>query len=222
MLFAISLVSMIFLILTKSRTAFGCTLFCLFAYLYLEVPKKKRIQLFFLVGTAFLFIFLLFSGSFPSLLGKSLLLWRTDSNIYTLTNRTPIWSELFSFAIKRPFTGYGYNSFWNPDHIGNMSFIKSWGISTAHSAYLDVQLSLGIIGLVMYVLIFATGIYHGVRGFKLYGIKDYLYYSLILLYCAIYNLMESEVLGASSFMTFMLFLCVAKMGFCIQRAKITK
>jgi O-antigen ligase len=177
----------------------------------------------FLLGSAvFLLLFLLFAESFPAFLGKGLLLGRTESNVSTLTNRTPIWSELFDYAIDRPFTGYGYNSFWNPDHIGNMTFIKGWGIATAHSAYLDVQLSLGIIGLAVYVLVFITGIYYGIKGFKLYGNKEYLLCSLVLLYYSAYNLMESELLAASSFMTFMFFLCTSKIGYYVNRNRRTK
>jgi exopolysaccharide production protein ExoQ len=77
----------------------------------------------------------------------------------SLTGRLPIWTELARYIGQRPLTGFGYDSFWSPDHIETISSEMQWGIREAHSAYLDTMLSVGLVGLIILI----TGISLGLR-----------------------------------------------------------
>jgi O-antigen ligase len=63
-----------------------------------------------------------------------------------LTGRIPIWEELLGYVEARPWAGYGYESFWTPQHIEEISKGMHWRFREAHSAYLDAVLSVGVIG----------------------------------------------------------------------------
>lgn len=76
----------------------------------------------------------------------------------TFTNRREIW-ELVAFAIaRRPWTGYGFGSFWQTDPTENpfgrmmqLHVIQTWvnesgHINQAHNGYLDLLLATGLVG----------------------------------------------------------------------------
>ncbi len=73
----------------------------------------------------------------------------------TFTGRTEIW-EFVSYEIqKRPFLGWGFQSFWLVG-LDGPSFTEGWGwiktMPSAHSGYLDVELSTGRIGLALMLI----------------------------------------------------------------------
>ena len=51
----------------------------------------------------------------------------------------------------RPILGFGYSTFWTRDRITKVSNDQGWGISAAHSAYLELLLALGLPGLLLYM-----------------------------------------------------------------------
>jgi len=65
----------------------------------------------------------------------------------TFSGRFFIWPEVISFIQQRPLTGYGFESFWSPDHIETISSACGWGLREAHNAYLEIALGMGLIGL---------------------------------------------------------------------------
>ena len=78
---------------------------------------------------------------------------RDPGELGTLTNRTLTWSELLGrYVSQRPFTGYGYGAFWTTQHMVAMSLLNP-GDATfqSHSGYLELVLSVGIIGAALHV-----------------------------------------------------------------------
>jgi len=73
------------------------------------------------------------------------LLGRTEQAA-SLSGRIPLWTELLHYVGERPLWGYGYDSFWTPEHIADVSEAAQWATCSAHSAYLEVVLSAGLIG----------------------------------------------------------------------------
>jgi len=67
--------------------------------------------------------------------------------ISSLTGRHEIWAEVGRFTAQRPLAGWGYDSFWTPEHVAIVSENCGWGLREAHSSYRDVLLSVGLIGL---------------------------------------------------------------------------
>lgn len=76
----------------------------------------------------------------------------------TFTGRTSIWAFAIEALHNRPWTGFGYESFWstgfakeaaNPYHL-------DWdvrGIVHGHNGYLDIALSMGFIGLICAIIV---------------------------------------------------------------------
>jgi O-antigen ligase len=64
----------------------------------------------------------------------------------SLTGRLPIWEALSPYIHQGYLLGYGYDSFWVPSRVSQISSELHWGIREAHSAYLDTILSVGLVG----------------------------------------------------------------------------
>lgn len=68
-----------------------------------------------------------------------------------LTGRTDLWSALLPLAGEHPWLGWGYYGFWSPAQaeVRDLWTKIGWQAPSAHSAYLDTLLQLGIIGVVL-------------------------------------------------------------------------
>lgn len=97
---------------------------------------------------------------------KQLLLMGRAEQAESLTGRIPIWTELAPFIAGRFWTGFGYDSFWTPDHIDHVSTRVEWGVREAHSAYIETILSIGVIGLGLLLTMTATGLAQAAWGFR--------------------------------------------------------
>jgi O-antigen ligase len=77
----------------------------------------------------------------------------------SFTGRFDIWRFGFEKLAERPWTGFGFESFWLTDHTmrGESKLELAWEVQNiihGHNGYLDVLLTLGIPGLVLVVYIF--------------------------------------------------------------------
>ncbi len=66
----------------------------------------------------------------------------------TYTGRTYLWSFTGEYIMQRPWTGYGYESFWG-DYVKaqELPFDKEWdirGIVHSHSGYMDIAVLMGL------------------------------------------------------------------------------
>lgn len=69
----------------------------------------------------------------------------------TLTGRTDLWGFLWPFIEQHPWIGMGYQSLWLTGGVGvierwSPSFLN-WAVHQAHNGYLDLLLTIGIVGL---------------------------------------------------------------------------
>jgi O-antigen ligase len=98
-----------------------------------------------------------------SRLGHALLLGRAEDPS-TLTGRTPFWeNDLLPYFVKSPITGYGYDSFWTPDRVERIAPARGWFFPDSHNSLIEVTLGLGLVGLVLYLAVFAIALYVSVR-----------------------------------------------------------
>ncbi len=83
----------------------------------------------------------------------------------TFSGRTFIWSAVLSAIEKRPFTGQGLGSvFWIPNSITREIWRDvGFKIPHSHSGTLDVVLNFGLIGLVLFTVMFLSSIAMGIR-----------------------------------------------------------
>jgi O-antigen ligase len=62
----------------------------------------------------------------------------------SLTGRTKVWAALLPIAMQRPILGGGIGGFWTSETR------EAFNISGAHSGYLDVLLTLGFVGMLLF------------------------------------------------------------------------
>lgn len=83
----------------------------------------------------------------------------------TLTGRTILWEDLIKQGSTRPITGFGWEAYWggwfSPSHE---TWIRhDWLPPTAHNVFLDMFLSIGLLGLIPLVILVARGIIRASR-----------------------------------------------------------
>lgn len=76
-------------------------------------------------------------------------LWQTYFPELTFTGRTTLWEFSGSMIAKRPWTGYGYESFWQTPVVTGLDqfFDQDWDIRNivhGHNSYMDIALTMGL------------------------------------------------------------------------------
>jgi len=74
----------------------------------------------------------------------------------TLTGRTALWSELLQMSAD-PVLGAGFESFWLGDRATRLWARHWWRPNQAHNGYLEIYLSLGLIGVVLLAAVIVRG-----------------------------------------------------------------
>ncbi len=143
----------LFTLLTKSRTSAAGAVVCLGVLTAITVPARWRLAAAVGGGTfgGAALMLALSIGADP--LGGALdaaTMGRSEQ-ISSLTGRHEIWAEIGRFMDRRPLAGFGYDTFWTPEHVAIVSENCGWGLREAHSSYRDVLLSVGKVGLCLLV-----------------------------------------------------------------------
>ena len=182
--YIMTIVALVFLFLTKSRAAFLSAVIPISIYWIIVSSKWRRLSLvaFTLILVPLLGLF--YGDNILNFGNKATHIGRDVSDIDTLSLRSPLWKECLSYISQRPIQGYGYDSFWTPRQIRKSSKNQGWDVPHSHSGYIEVALSLGIIGLLVFVGILFLG---GGKALLLYlrtGDRLYIYcFSMIMWLC---------------------------------------
>lgn len=120
----------------------------------------------------------------------AVLLGRTEQ-AGTLTGRVPLWEELLALASHRPITGYGYEGFWTPDLIAAIMKSQNWSIQSAHNAYLDTVLELGVVGLLLSVGFLGSAALSILAAYDATREPGYAFAMGVLVFGAVNSLLES-------------------------------
>ena len=119
----------------------------------------------------------------------------------TFTGRTGVWEFAYDYVRQSPLLGNGYRTFWelgsaSPKHRSEVEFIRT--IGSAHNGYLDITLSVGLVGL-FFLLVFAL------TAFSIAGRADLqpphrsLLYLAVIIFILGRNIMESVLLWSTFF-----------------------
>ena len=206
----LALLAFIFLLLSHSAGSLVATVVALASVpllLIARFPGRERIPI--LLGAA-----AAVGGVSYWLVEHASLLPALLSKDATLTGRTELWS-LVLIAIKvHPILGYGFDSFWQGLQGDSLTIIRSvgWLVPTAHNGYLDLLLSTGWLGALLFLPFVLQTIGRAVR----YASADLLpspqsarfFPFVLLVFLLIYNLNESALLTRSG-MPFMLWVAVS-------------
>ena len=149
------------MLVSKSKGALGLALVApLLAGVTLMIGRGMRISPA-IVLSPIPICYAIVSGIAGNLVNR--LSWYLYGN-YTLSGRTVIW-DFANYEIgRRPLFGWGYQSFWlvgpdAPSVVEAPGWVKT--MPSAHNGYLDTQLEMGYIGLILLV-VFITVTFHAI------------------------------------------------------------
>jgi len=87
-----------------------------------------------------------------------------------LNGRVPIWELGIEWFLKRPWLGYGYAGFWRAwEGEGSAAVLRSiierygWEPKTAHNGFLELFMDLGIVGGLVYMVLFFKTLMHAIN-----------------------------------------------------------
>jgi len=193
-------IALVFIILTKSRTAFFSILCALLAYLALRLPIKLYLATTLGCLSCCSIILLLFPDSGINVF----LLGREDETLSTLTYRTPLWTYLLNFIQENPIIGYGFNGFWTTNRVFDVENVMGWFVFHAHNTYLELLLGIGVIGLILYNLILIISTAKAIKCYRTYHNSIYAFFFAVLIF--LFSSMMVEVLFFTIVMPF--FICL--------------
>lgn len=207
------LVAMFFLILTKSRTALAGILLVVGL---IWSTKQKLGSNIVLAGAGLLLVLLVSYTVFISGVGNSVgdaaNIGRADSQ-GALNGRLPIWEICIRRVGTQMPIGFGYDGFWTPERIEDVSWELGWSISSAHSEYIEIALGLGVIGLGLYLLVQTVGIgWFWLRYLRLGHGGDAMIFGILTI-GAIQGFMETGYLHPSSLAPFIALTGMTRLAF---------
>lgn len=210
----------ILLILTKSRTSFISAFAGISVYLSLRLSRFQKVAAIF-TSIIVLCLVLIYAGDsvFPTVQNAALL-GREDSaeTAASLTGRVPLWKLCLSYVEKRPVQGYGFGAFWNEKNMAKISASENWAIGESHSAYIELALGLGIVGLILYLALLFGGFIKSLLNFKDTKNSEFLFLGVLLLFSIIDGFLESAIVFPSLIML-LCFIVFLKLGFIQERRK---
>jgi len=83
----------------------------------------------------------------------------------TLTGRTDLWADLLKMDAN-PWFGVGFESFFVGDRVERLWKLYWWHPNEAHNGYLEIYLTLGRIGILLLVLLVATGYRNAISTYR--------------------------------------------------------
>src|SRR5690606_22489955 len=103
-----------------------------------------------------LYLLIMSIGILMELLGRDL----------TLTGRTLIWAVLAEAVLSRPILGFGFGAFWSSSGAAGVATLGTldWNPSSAHNAWLELALALGLTGVCLMLLSVSVTAFKLLRG----------------------------------------------------------
>ena len=208
------LIGVVFLLLTKSRTGCGAFFAAPLVCGFLALPLPKKVMA--LAG--------IISLASALLLASSLLDWDIQDRVVnlaligrqeeadSLSGRIPLWTELTPHVHEHFLFGHGYQTFWNPERIENVSRLLQWAVPNGHCAYLDLLLDLGAIGSVLCLATAVTGI-GAIRRRLLAGDYGYEFLFVLIVSRALNGILESTFAELTSIPPFIMVCGILHLAF---------
>ena len=142
------------LLLAKSRTSLVCGALALMFYWVGRLSLTQKLALAFIIGTllgSVLFSATLVSSGGTSNFSRMLLAGRDVDSYQNLSERVPLWKATIEYVGESPLAGYGFNSFWTSNHIRDVSAEAGTTVVHSHNEFIELMLSLGAVGLTLYL-----------------------------------------------------------------------
>lgn len=207
-----TIIALIFLLLTKSRTAFASTIIASSAYFALTSSMSRKATIVCITVILVCLAYFAF-GDYLIAHGKTaLLLGRDDIHAASLNLRIPLWGECLDYIAQRPFLGYGFNTFWTPSRTVLFSAHQGQPIPHSHSGYIELALHIGIIGSGVFVSILLLGIKRSIFLLKTQHQHTYAFAFAMLIWLCLTMVME--IINMHSFIAnFICIIILSKISF---------
>jgi O-antigen ligase len=139
-----------------------------------------------------MYLFTSHSGRIFDLLGRNA----------TLSGRTGLWAAVWSAIMRRPLMGYGFDTFWANLSGAALDIRASagWLAQRSDNGFLDLGLSLGLVGFLLFVLIFVVSLRNALDYFtSSEGEPLRLWPAVFLCFFLVNNMAESTLLTRGAF-----------------------
>lgn len=117
-----------------------------------------------------------------------------------MTGRTELWQAVAQTIMERPLLGFGFSGFWNGASSSSLVVEHQirWAPAYSHNGYLEIALSLGLVGLLFVAWMFASGLKRAWRQAK--DGESYLdsWPLALFLFVVIHNLAECTIAWQNS------------------------
>lgn len=126
----------------------------------------------------------------------------------TLTGRTDIWVVLIEQVRAAPWTGYGYKAYWTAE-FGPVFWVRQatdWDVPTAHNAWIEIALSIGLPGVLMMAVIYLRALGRGLA--RLFTGPETYWALGLLAIMGLVSISESNLMQQNS-LTWVLFVATA-------------
>jgi len=119
----------------------------------------------------------------------------------SLTGRVPLWFAVAKSITHHPWLGYGFASFFNDLNPESrvVALRAKWFAEHAHNGYLDILLDIGIIGFAIFSIGFLITLWRAGKSFRFSENVSQRWPLLFLLFIAIYNCAESDLMRITAF-----------------------
>ncbi len=213
---SIAAVAFVFLVLTKSRTSFAAAMVAVILLKSISQKKSKSTAIIFIVTLLLAVSVMVMGDRAISALGSGVNLGRSSEGVSTLNSRTWLWMECRGYAGQRPVLGYGFNGFWTPDRVTQISESQGWGLGSAHSIYIDLLLNLGMVGLLGFIMVIVTAMLRARWALTQTGDRGYAFLLAFLVFYSLHGLLESIFInpGYAAFMSMVVFSHLAFSNHC--------
>lgn len=132
-------------------------------------------------------------------------------SVTDISGRAGVWTALVPHILARPLHGYGYESFWTPEHLVAIGE-DNWGAPDAHNGYINLALGVGIIGSVLYAAILISALWQSRTIYFATRRPGYLFAGCVLIVTMVNSLCVATQLGPY-FMSFASMLVIARLAF---------
>ncbi len=178
--------------MTKSRTPLAALVAAEAVFWFLAASWKQKIAWSMTVIGVACAVMLVADDDLLERAANAAMLGRADEESSgALTGRVPLWEELSESIARRPLAGFGFNSFWIPTRIEDISDSQSWAISVAHSTYLDLTLGIGLVGAGMCMAVVLMGWIRALQLNVAQSAMGYGFIAVLLLFALLHGLLES-------------------------------
>jgi len=182
----------VLIVMSRSRTGWALALIALLltgAIWFIQKLPTKELLLVLLIA-----IFVI-GGLGYGIYDHSTTILSTAGKDSTLSERTIIWSAVWTEITKRPLLGYGFSAFWKGLYGPSQEvvLISGWDVSQAQDGFLDAWLGVGIIGVGLVAAMALQSMKNAVRTLRSES-AAYVRWAVVVILCTLlYNIGESSL-----------------------------